>query len=1183
MTFVHGRMRRILVLVCTLFVISCASGKEISERSDNGFNFTQDAFSSPNFGGADPGARMRTALAVRMFGKANVCEANSDPCVPTKLAENWIASVNATLEAGRSEGFAVLALLFHLKRLSPQDFGAATVAALEFEDNIPLKEELAYWAATQKIPELLEDTKTFQAKDVMPFLREILTPGKTEAWRLAIAIKTEAGFKGGHALVPFGYTNGERDGLYYLRVYDNNIPQEERRITLDTVANTWTYDGSTDASAPLIYSGNGTNGNLLYFAPVTPRIGVLPCPFAAGATTMSVSSSGALNVLVTNESGAQTGMRDGEVIEESGRVMPSFSKCTCTPPRTIMDTYVDFTEDQTIAVSSLGEYTENGGTLNVTGENFSSTVTGIRTDASSSDTMKIESFGKKVTYQTQSDSEVSMTSSFSDVSSNTTTRVIVTIGGASTSVIVDASNPSNIVVGAGGVASGTSITVTVVSTTLGQTRTTTTTFTSAGTDAQVEVDTFNRVADVNTDAILDPCTNNQWDEGESDVDCGGGGCVDCGVGKSCTNDNHCLSPLVCNTNHAGYGTCVAIGCSDGRQNGHETDIDCGGGCYHNQTVLCGGACPPCESYIAMDPIYYTAQKTCVKYDDCTSNICINGKCQGKAEVGAAVWGLGAGTLLVTIQTEPRPGQTPPYLEQITKTLNASSRSPYWEILGSAYAYKVTNFETSSRNWKCRITQGISGYAPTAATFPIVFECGVSNTALRVQSDTVCGGTVKYNISIDGYYHENIPHTGSFNTWGLLSSLPGAQPSTQPLNYYSSYYVKIAEQPEIFQGINNRWYHETCALEGANADGEVIGRFAFEPSKVIRQTCTCSACFDDPDNCPPDPGGGGGGGSGIAAACTSDTDCDSKDCQCGANSGSCTNNSGHCGAGKKLFNIATIDGSTSSGTFTIPAQCSSIYVEAWGAAGAYGGSDDGGFGGDGGGFGGGGFGGGGFLLVGQAGGAGGFASGILSTTPGDELTVWIGEAGQVPIAFEESNGRGGHGSLYGVSTPGGSGEGVSFFGGGGGGLTSIQLKRSGTVITSFTIPAGSGAGAQAAGIAVAADVSGDASSNAGGDAGISSAGGGGGAGEPGGTGAPSEEFSGTTQSGFAGNPGAWGTLPSGITSIDGPDPDGPPEGSGATPGGTSYPDYSGLCASTAGTGNAWGTAGDGCVVVRCIAP
>jgi hypothetical protein len=95
------------------------------------------------------------------------------------------------------------------------------------------------------------------------------------------------------------------------------------------------------------------------------------------------------------------------------------------------------------------------------------------------------------------------------------------------------------------------------------------------------------------------CGNGTKDNGETDIDCGGAQCVPCGTGKSCTGAPDCVSK-VCT---GAPKTCQQAVCTDGVQNGAETDIDCGGG---------GAAgCSPC-----------TAGQSCLVGSDCESKICM---------------------------------------------------------------------------------------------------------------------------------------------------------------------------------------------------------------------------------------------------------------------------------------------------------------------------------------------------------------------------------------------------------------------------------------------------------------------------------------------------------------------------------------------------------------------------------
>ena len=74
---------------------------------------------------------------------------------------------------------------------------------------------------------------------------------------------------------------------------------------------------------------------------------------------------------------------------------------------------------------------------------------------------------------------------------------------------------------------------------------------------------------------------------------GGGGDAAMEAGPACTMNSMCTSRICAPT-----GTCAAPSCTDGAENGDETDIDC------------GGSCAPCDSL-----------KGCATGADCTSGVC----------------------------------------------------------------------------------------------------------------------------------------------------------------------------------------------------------------------------------------------------------------------------------------------------------------------------------------------------------------------------------------------------------------------------------------------------------------------------------------------------------------------------------------------------------------------------------
>ncbi len=98
------------------------------------------------------------------------------------------------------------------------------------------------------------------------------------------------------------------------------------------------------------------------------------------------------------------------------------------------------------------------------------------------------------------------------------------------------------------------------------------------------------------------CSDGVRNQDETDLDCGGSCGANCAAGKGCAQDGDCNSDLLCSP---GSHICTEISCADGRQDGAEILIDCG-----------GGSCPGCPVGTA-----------CVNASDCNSGICALGTCR----------------------------------------------------------------------------------------------------------------------------------------------------------------------------------------------------------------------------------------------------------------------------------------------------------------------------------------------------------------------------------------------------------------------------------------------------------------------------------------------------------------------------------------------------------------------------
>ena len=95
------------------------------------------------------------------------------------------------------------------------------------------------------------------------------------------------------------------------------------------------------------------------------------------------------------------------------------------------------------------------------------------------------------------------------------------------------------------------------------------------------------------------CNDMVLNGNETGIDCGGIDCEACAPGQHCSTDADCSSKLCSASTH----TCLFSSCSDGRLNGNETGLDC------------GGPCPKCGNGV-----------TCSRSSDCASQVCSNNTC-----------------------------------------------------------------------------------------------------------------------------------------------------------------------------------------------------------------------------------------------------------------------------------------------------------------------------------------------------------------------------------------------------------------------------------------------------------------------------------------------------------------------------------------------------------------------------
>lgn len=339
-------LRRSLLPV--IFVIAACGGAKAktdpaaklpSRPVTSGYDLATHSLSFANFAGESRNSSLKPDSVARMFGQSAVCASVEDGhCRLTPLAQTWLERINQSMGGGRCEGFAVLSGLFFLDELSPSDFGASSPVDLDIIGNPVLGDEIAYWFSTQFLQNITKDqTQSLSAVELVDFLGTALGKQGTERemFRLGIMrVKEDGRVAGGHAVLAYEVLPGA-GGLFYIKVYDNNHPGEERVITVDPTANRWEYQASSNPDeASSLYVGDPANKNRVFVTPIRPRTGAQPCIFCNGTETdgelalSQLFTFGSVEAAARTETGATTGVVDGQFVNDvpGATLVPNFSE-----------------------------------------------------------------------------------------------------------------------------------------------------------------------------------------------------------------------------------------------------------------------------------------------------------------------------------------------------------------------------------------------------------------------------------------------------------------------------------------------------------------------------------------------------------------------------------------------------------------------------------------------------------------------------------------------------------------------------------------------------------------------------------------------------------------------------------------------------------------------------------------
>ena len=240
-----------------------------------GFEPQRDGFSFRNYGAKAGIINLTNSDMQRLFGDA-VCILANKSCTLIPAARIWMEEINRAMQTGHCEGMAVLSQYFYYGVLNPKIFGGTHVADLQLTDNSALQREIAYWWATQATFPTRSHRVVTDPVEAVALLRAGLQKDASVAQLYTLGIY-QADFLGGHTVTPIGLRDIDATHVA-IQIYDNNIPNETREITVDMVNNSWTYEAINVDGVTRAYYGDRVSQTLELTA-TAPRLQTQVCHF----------------------------------------------------------------------------------------------------------------------------------------------------------------------------------------------------------------------------------------------------------------------------------------------------------------------------------------------------------------------------------------------------------------------------------------------------------------------------------------------------------------------------------------------------------------------------------------------------------------------------------------------------------------------------------------------------------------------------------------------------------------------------------------------------------------------------------------------------------------------------------------------------------------------------------------
>lgn len=215
---------------------------------DSGLRPATGGFSFANWAGLAADDSVTTTTAIAIFGKEAVCAQSTDTtCTPFPAVQHWIDGANADMNNGRCEGMAVLSQRLHDGRNTPDQLQASATKTFDLQKpTVPVVGSIARWWVTQRLEKVIQSSNRWAQATPSEAVASLIEAIDAKVG-VTLGIYNDGG--GGHALTPIAVTKGD-DGTFTIAMYDNNYPDKVTSMSVDPVAERWTYEiGAMNAGA----------------------------------------------------------------------------------------------------------------------------------------------------------------------------------------------------------------------------------------------------------------------------------------------------------------------------------------------------------------------------------------------------------------------------------------------------------------------------------------------------------------------------------------------------------------------------------------------------------------------------------------------------------------------------------------------------------------------------------------------------------------------------------------------------------------------------------------------------------------------------------------------------------------------------------------------------------------------